>query len=68
MNKSGITYFSCYCKKMGYVNLYNYHSFYQVNKYTSNDKITNNTYNQRKVHTAVNNIYRSIRYPTYQAR
>ena len=65
MNKFGIIYFSSYCKKMGYTNLYNYHYFYQINKYILNDKNINNTYNQTQVHVDVNTIYKNIRYPKY---
>lgn len=66
MNKYCITYFSQYCKRMGYLNLDNYYYFYEINKYTPNNIISNSTYNHCKLHTDVHTIYKNIKYPLYQ--
>lgn len=66
MNKYSITYFSQYCKKMGYVHSYNHHYFYEINKYTYNNKMINSTYIHCNAHSDVNTIYKNIKYPPYQ--
>lgn len=63
MNKYYITCFSHYCKKMGYINPRNYHSFYEIHKYRFKDINSNRT-----VHNDINTIYKRIHYTPYQVR